>query len=124
MKRLYAAAALLLFIAGAYLYGYFYTSRVCKQASILLEDCIMAYDSEDSSEASARKLKKFWDKKEQPLSIFANHQRIDDIEQAISSLVIYSGMDEEEIFYEYSETVKTLIHQLMEDTKPSIHSVF
>ena len=69
-------------------------------------------------------LEKFWGEKEKLLSVFANHSEIDEIELAIYSLKVYSETSDNEIFYEYSGTVKTLLHQLLEDTIPSVHSIF
>lgn len=124
MKRLIAAAILLVFVASVYFTGYIYTDKACKKTTKLLEECVTAYDSNENPENKAEDLKEYWAKAEKTLSIFANHARIDEIEKSIDTLLIYSNTDEKEIFKEYSGEVKTLLHQLMEDTVPSVHSVF
>ncbi|MBR7133151.1 MAG: DUF4363 family protein [Clostridia bacterium] len=124
MKRLIAATVLFILVITAYFTAYISIKNACEQANILLEDCVSAYDKNGNGKQEAEKLEKLWSEKENLLSFFANHQSIDDIELAIYTLLDYSDTNENEIFYEYSGTVKTLLHQLMEDTRPGIHSIF
>lgn len=123
MKRLIAAGILLSVVIATYLSAMFYIRHVCDETAVLLENCISAYNSQKNAEKSAKKLSKYWNKHEQTLSIFANHNSIDDIELAISSIEIYSTTSEKEIFKEYTGTAQTLLHQLLEDTYPSLHSI-
>ena len=53
-----------------------------------------------------------------------NHDLIDDIELEISSLLLYSKTKEEILFYEHIETLKMLLHQVKEDTRVNVHSIF
>ncbi len=124
MKRLIAAVILLTLVISAYIYGYLYINNACNTAKKYLNDCVSVYTDNNDATVKAEKLEKYWSKKENGLSIFANHSEIDEIELAINSLKIYSNTKNNKIFYEYSGTVKTLIHQLLEDTKPTIHSIF
>ncbi len=123
MKRLIPAAILLVFVVASYLTGYFYTIKTCEAANEILSECIDIYESDKNAYKSAKELENYWDEKEGVLSIFTNHADIDEIELAISSLVVYSNSPDNKIFYEYSSTVKTLLHQLVEDSKPSMHSI-
>lgn len=123
MKRLLAAAVLLIFILTSYFSGYFYIKRTCSQANKLLGDCIRDYEADNKAINSAEKLEKFWQKKEKILSIFANHTEIDEIELTISTLRVYSKSDDKIHFAEYSGNVKILLHQLNEDIIPNIHSI-
>ena len=124
MKRLITAAILLFFVISAYLSGLFLIKNRCDKANRLLEDCVTAYDNAAEPEKAAEKLRDFWSKAEKPLSVFVNHSRVDEIEKSIDTLLIYSTTDQNEIFKEYSGEIKTLLHQLMEDATPSVHSVF
>lgn len=124
MKRLIAAGILFLFVISAYIYGYLYIDTACDTANKYLKKCISVYDKGENAEPTAEKLEKYWASKEKGLSFFANHADIDQIELAINSLKTYSNTKNNEIFYEYSGTVHTLLHQLMEDTTPNIHSIF
>lgn len=124
MKRLIAAGILLVFVIGTYIWGYVYINEACDTANKYLNECINVYGTDTNAENQAEKLEKYWGQKEKGLSFFANHADIDQIELAISSLKTYSKTTEKEIFLEYSGTVKTLLHQLMEDTTPNAHSIF
>lgn len=123
MKRVIAAIILIVIVASSYFLGDYYIKDSCKTANRLLNDCVTAYKNNQGVEKTAEELEDFWSKKESILSIFTNHNSIDEIELAINSLVIYSTTTEKEIFYEYSGRVKTLIHQLLEDNSISIHSI-
>ena len=123
MKRLIAAAILLVFVVASYLTGYFYVNNTYKTANSMLEECINIYEQNNNAHIATQKLKDFWSEKEGTLSVFANHSSIDEIELAISSMLVYSNTKDNEFFYEYSSTVKTLLHQLLEDSKPNMHSI-
>ena len=123
MKRIIAAFILLIFVSAAYFGGYFFVKNTCKTANEILEECSFAFKNEADAKLKAEKLEKYWSGKEQLLSVFVNHRSIDEIELAISNLSVYSESSEKELFYEYSKTVQTLLHQLMEDTVPSAHSI-
>ena len=124
MSRLISAAVLLVIIIAAYFTGSYIIKDACDTASRKLEDVVNIYELDKDATESAKALEKYWGKKEGHLSFIANHSTIDDIELAIGSLVVYSNTPDNKIFYEYSGTVKTLLHQLIEDTKPGVHSIF
>lgn len=123
MKRIITAVILLIFVLTAYFSGLFFIKNTCNTANDILSDCVTAYKNQNDAIEQAEKLEKFWSKKEPLLSAFVNHSSIDEIELAISNLTVYSHSTEKELFYEYSKTVRTLLHQIMEDTKPSMHSI-
>lgn len=124
MKRIIAAAILLVFVVSSYFCGISYIKSSCAEAEILLTKCTEIYKSGDDATKASKELRDFWTKKEPYLSIFAKHAQIDEIELAISSLENYSATKDNTIFYEYSGTVKTLLHQMLEDNTPSLHSIF
>lgn len=124
MKRLIAAAILLVFVVSVYMLGYFYTNNACDDARVILNNCVEKYINGNEAKKDAEELKDFWHKKEGILSIFANHEEIDKIELAINSLVVHSDTKDNKMFYEYSSTIKTLLHQLEEISKPTLHSIF
>ncbi len=124
MKRLIIAAVLLALVIATYLSSLYYITDSCKKAENLLETSVSVYKQEKTAEKEAGDLEKYWDKKEKTLSVFVNHDRIDDIEKAISLLNVYAKSKNNELFYEYADNVKVLIHQIMEDTKITMHSIF
>lgn len=123
MKRLLAAVILFCIILSTYFGGYFYIKQTCDKAKDILEACTNDYQEKNNAFDSVKRLEKFWQEKEKILSIFANHEEIDEIEFTISALKVYSDTDDEVHFYEYSDNVKILLHQLYEDIVPSIHSI-
>ena len=123
MKRLIAAGVLTVIIAIIHFSGTIYIKNVIDEANTLLAECVTEYSENASPKEKATQLEDYWSKRESYLSIFAHHDNIDEIESAINSLVVYSSTENSEIFYEYSGTVKTLLHQLMEDNSFSMHSI-
>lgn len=123
MKRLIAAAVLFVTLLILFVTSYFYITKTCDQTKDLLYECSKAYESGENAYKLAEELDTFWNKKEPLLSVFTSHSKIDDIEEAIYCLKLYSKTDEKEIFYEYHGIVNILIHQLLEDTKPGVHSI-
>ncbi len=123
MKRLIAAAVLFVFIVVCFFSGHGYIKNVCKNADSLLTDCKNAFETDADAAEQSEKLMRYWSEKENTLSIFTNHSAIDEIELAIEELKVYSSATESKYFYERFSKVKTLIHQMLEDAKPSMHSV-
>ena len=123
MRRLIAAAVLIVFVIAIYLTGYLYIDATCEKAEKLVGDCVAAYEKNENIEFHTKKLEKYWSGKEKMLSVFTNHSVIDEIELTIESLSMHSKYPDNEMFYEYSSTLKILFHQLMEDTTPSAHSI-
>lgn len=124
MKRLIPASILLILVIIVYLISLIYIKDSCKTANRLLNNSISIYDKQGLAINEANELEKFWDKKEKSLSLFVNHNHIDEIELAISAMNIYANDYENTLFFEYSEKVKVLLHQIMEETYFTIHSIF
>lgn len=124
MKRLLVALSLSSVIVTLLIFSLSYVKAVCKETKLMLDECISAYDDNQKTYKKAEKLSQYWEKKEKSLSVFVNHNTLDEIESAIKSLKDYSDTDNNEIFYEYCGSVEILIHQLLEDTNPGIHSIF
>ncbi len=124
MKRLIPASIIFVLVIITYLTSLFYITNSCEEAKKLLDNSITVYKNEKEAEKEAKELENYWDKKEKTLSVFVNHDRIDDIEKAISLLNVYAKQKDNELFFEYADTVKILLHQIMEDTKITMHSIF
>lgn len=123
MKRLISAGILLAAVITAYVLSLIYITKTCDETKEIILRCEEAYN-DGKAYKYAEELSNLWDEKENTLSFFMNHDRIDDIELEISSLLLYSKTSEEILFYEHIETLKMLLHQVKEDTKVSIHSIF
>ena len=123
MKRLIAAGILLAAVIAAYVSGFMYITKTCDETKELVLRCEEAYNGGEAYK-HAEELNNLWDEKEKALSFFINHDRIDDIELEISSLLLYSKTEDEILFYEHIETLKMLLHQVKEDTRVNVHSIF
>ena len=123
MKRLIAAGLLLAAVIAAYSWSFVYITKTCDETKEIILRCEKAY-GEGEAYKYAEELNRLWDEKEKALSFFMNHNRIDEIELEISSLLLYSETEDEILFYEHIETLKMLLHQVKEDTRISVHSIF
>lgn len=124
MKRLLPAGILLAFVIFAYLFSLNYTVSSCNETEALIAECEESYIKNDDAFEPAKKLSEHWDKKESGLSFFVNHNKIDDVELEIAALELYSKSENQALFLEHIEELKMLLHQIKEDTRLTIHSVF
>lgn len=123
MKRLVSAGILLTLVLVSYLFSLHYITKSCDEAKNLVYACEKEYADGDAQTA-ATALRDYWDGKEKLLSFFVNHNHIDDIELELAALTLYSKTDREILFYEHIETLKILLHQIEEETRPNTHSIF
>ena len=124
MKRIIPAIIITLVILAAFLGSNFYINYICDTTYSKVEKSIEEYEKNGTAEINSQKLKKYWNKKEKILSFFVNHELIDKIELAISNLNLHSKFKDNYMFYDACDTVKILLHQIIEDTKLTTHSVF
>jgi hypothetical protein len=123
VKRLIAAVVLLVLVVSSYFSGFFYVKNVCSQANTLLGECVSSYENNGNIQDKAKELERYWADREKTLSVFSNHDAIDEIEMSIHLLTIHSSSEDKTMFLEYSGKIEKLFHQLMEDTIPSAHSI-
>lgn len=124
MKRLIPAAILLTVVLGIYLYSLQYVTEACDDAKLSVARCENEYRNGGNPEAAAAELKELWDKREGTLSLFVNHGEIDDFEYELAALTVFAKTDEEAMFYESIAQLRTLLHQIKEDTAFGAHSIF
>ncbi len=124
MKRIIPAILILTIILASYFGSYIYINNVCDTVHKGIEECIKEYNEHGTAKADANWLKNYWDEKERVLSFFVNHAMIDEVEMSISNIKLHSGFKDNYMFYDSCDTAKTLLHQILEDTKISAHSVF
>ena len=124
MKRLISAGILLAFVVAAYLSSLIYISNTCGEIIELVKQCEGDYKEGKNAYQTAEKIDEIWVDKEQTLSFFVNHDRIDEVELELTSLLLYSGTDNEILFYEHIETLKMLLYQIKEDSMINAHAIF
>lgn len=120
-----AAGVLVVLILISYLTGSYWIRTVTSQTKETLKQCEEEYEKkEGDAEATAKELCERWAKQEKGLSFFVNHETLDEIELTLSSVAIFAETDEKEMFKEALAQVHMLLHQLNEDSRISIHSIF
>lgn len=124
MKRLISAGILLAFVVAAYLSSLIYIRKTCDETIELVKQCEADYKEGKNAYQTAEKIDEIWVDKEQTLSFFVNHDRIDEVELELTSLLLYSGTDNEILFYEHIETLKMLLYQIKEDSMINAHAIF
>lgn len=124
MKRLIPASIIFVLVILSYVLSLNYITNRCNRTNELLEESVAVYKENETAVKEAEKIEKYWQKEEKYLSFFINHDHIDEIEQAISTLNVYAKEKNNILFYEYADTIKVLLHQIMEETKITIHSIF
>ena len=123
MKRLIAAAILLLIIVSCYFTANLYINKTLDQLNGKLNSCVEVYKLEGGAKAQAKSLKDFWKSREKLLSFCVNHAALDEIELAITDLFVFSEVADSVYFFEKSDLLYTLFAQLKEDTDFGIHSI-
>lgn len=124
MRRLIPAGILLIFVITIYSASHGYIMKICDEVKQMIDNCETAYKSQTEAVTAAEALEEYWDEKEKLLSFFVNHSLIDDIELSVSTLKVYSATEDNIIFYEYSDKLKILIHELTEETNFSVVNIF
>ena len=124
MKRLIPASILFIAVIASYFFSLRYINATCDDTQKLVLHCEEEYRNGSDASSTAKELSEMWDEKEKVLSFFVNHNQIDEIELEISSLSVFCNSENEIYFYDSIETLKTLLHQVKEDTKMSTHSIF
>jgi hypothetical protein len=124
MRRLIPASIIFALVILTYFFSTKYITKSCESTTKLLQKSVEAYKENHTAEKETEKIKKFWQKEEKTLSFFVNHEHIDEIELAISTLNVYAKEKDNVLFYEYADTIKVLLHQIVEETKITTHSIF
>ncbi len=124
MKRLIIAIILFISVIVIYISTVSYIINSCENTRDLVDKAVMSFKENKDANNETEYLKEYWDKEEKILSAFVNHDHIDEIELSISSLNIYAKNGDEKMFYMYADSIKTLIHQVLEDTKITPSSIF
>lgn len=124
MKRLIPASIIFVLVVLTYLLSLKYITKSCESTNKLLDKSVTVYKENHTAEKETKEIKEFWQKEEKILSFFVNHDHIDKIEQAISSLNVYAKEKDNILFYEYADTIQVLLHQIVEETKITTHSIF
>lgn len=126
MKRLVTAVALIVVITALCIGVNFLVSREVNSVRAMVNECKAYLEKKDSAQAqkTADALVLKWEKRETMLSPFINHEKIDEISLEITSLAANIRAQNYPVLLRDAETILTLLHQMEEDEKINIHSIF
>ena len=101
-------------------------SKQVAEIRIMVNECKENLQKKDSVQARkiADTLVKTWERKDMLLSPFINHEKIDEISLEIISLAANIKSENYPVLLRDAETILMLLHQLEEDEKINIHSIF
>ncbi len=126
MKRLITAIIIVLIITALCFTVNILVSKQVAEIRIMVNECKENLQKKDSVQARkiADTLVKTWERKEMLLSPFINHEKIDEISLEIISLAANIKSENYPVLLRDAETILMLLHQLEEDEKINIHSIF
>lgn len=126
MKRLITAVALIVIITALCIGVNFLVSHEVNSVRTMVNQCKDYMIKKDSAQAQkiADALVLEWERRETLLSPFINHEKIDEISLEITSLAANIKAENYPVLLRDTETILTLLHQLEEDEKINIHSIF
>lgn len=125
MKRIIAAVLLIVIIAASCIANTKYIDKTYNELSKDISDLIEAYDlSPEKAEKNAEKLKEKWDDKELLLSIFANHEIVENIGLSFSKLPIFAKEKSSDMFLAECKSIELELSHMLKDTKIDAHSLF
>ena len=126
MKRLITAVALIDIITALCIGVNFLVSHEVNSVRTMVNQCKDYMIKKDSAQAQkiADALVLEWERRETLLSPFINHEKIDEISLEITSLAANIKAENYPVLLRDTETILTLLHQLEEDEKINIHSIF
>ena len=124
MKRLSAAVLMGLFIISYLWFGHTYIKKTLNKGEKMLQECVTAYEKQEDANRKVNQLKDYWKGKEGSLSVFANHDVIDQAEAAITALPSLSNGEKNPVFYETVENVRDAFYRIWEDNSLNMHTFF
>lgn len=125
MKRLISASVLLVIIVAICIVSAITVKSAYHDLSQKLEVCITEYNAENIAKAfeSATDLEKDWKKREEILSIFVDHDIIDDLGVSISRLPSLANK-KSDTFLAECNAVKVALTHMIKDISVNTHTLF
>ena len=123
MKRLYAVAVLLLFLAAV---CFISVKTIRYNHDLLLEElteCENAFN-DDNIDTKCDSLEKAFKKSEKTLSIFVNRSLLDEIELCIARLPEYAAYNDKSEFFSECATIRLSLKKMKNDVSFTLFSFF
>lgn len=126
MRRLIAAAVLLLLLAGIIIGGRVLTEKSTKAFGEKISLCEAEYKNGNKKTAAlkAAEIKVDWDKAHHYLVAVITRDAVDEITLSISKIESYAAWEEDSLFFCECQALKTILHHILEDEHLSISTIF
>lgn len=125
MKRLIAAAVLILIIAAACISNSVFINKTYKEFMGDISEMQKVFESDHGAAAAlAGKFESKWAKKEDYLSIFVNHDIVDTLGVSIAKLPVYAEKNSAEMFISECRSIEIELMHMLKDAQITAHSVF
>ncbi len=119
MKRLFAAAALLILLVGICIAGKLTVINICEHSETLLKESFEAAEDEDWQNArlAAERLSRYINSKHAALSAFSNKGEIDELMLCCDLLLEASEKQDRQEFSRQRRTAKHLLYMLQKNQR-------
>jgi hypothetical protein len=126
MKRLGVSLVILALIAAICIVGIIFIQIRYEEVDKLLVQCedFMEQDDWKSAARCANTAEKVWMKSEKGLSVFINHDLIDEVGLCIASISPYATPDTKQDFFAACKTAKTALLHMKNDQIISFETLF
>lgn len=125
MKRLIAAAVLIILIAVSCVTNTLYIKKSYNELKADIDEIKTAFAVSNTSAAQkAERFEEKWVEKEAVLSLFANHEIVDEIGVSVSKLPIYARFNSGDMFLSECRSIELELLHMLKDTQITTHSVF
>ena len=116
MKRLIYAAVILIALISLAFYSHFAVNRYCN-------DTINDVQNFASNKITSETLTKSWNKRKNKMSIYVNHDFLDQITMYIGQMILGDNHEDENFKIAY-KNIETLIKLIREEQKFAAHSFY
>ena len=126
MKRLLAAAIMLIVIITLCISSNLYVTHACQDTAKAVQNYYeQIFDAENADKNKlSKELEALWHNKKERLELFVNHGFLDEISICISQLPIYAKTGDKNRALIICENIKELCEQIEEEQKFAAHSFY
>lgn len=122
MSRIIAAVILISLLTGLCISDRIVINRSYNSLNEYITECENAVDGEENKE-TAEKLKKEFEKREGLLSVYVNHDTLDEIAESVARLGALAGVSRAGYLSECA-SIKLKLEYIKKDSGINLHSIF
>ncbi len=126
MKRLIAASVVIICLIALCTVGIVSVENACKELESDINNCVTHIKSDDFESAfkDSQTIEKEWEAKRGFLSVFINHQTIEEIDSSVTQLSSFANTDNKAHYLAECELIKLYITEMREYCSVSLHTLF